>query len=181
MEESVLIFDYPGYGKSEGKPSEPGCYAAADAAYQWLTQVQQVPPERIILYGESLGGGVAVDQASRKPHRALVLNRTFTSVPDVAEWQMPLVPSSWFMTNRFDNLAKMPQCTRPVFIAQAAHDHLIPPRHARQLADACRSPSELFVIEGGHNDAPGADFYVALKEFLHTQAPLNAVGFRGVE
>jgi fermentation-respiration switch protein FrsA (DUF1100 family) len=142
--------------------------------------VQKIPADRIIIYGESLGGGAAVDQASRKAHRALVLNRTFTSVPDVAEWQMPLVPSSWFMTNRFNNLAKMPQCPRPVFIAQATDDHIIPPRHAQQLADACQAPCQIFVIEGGHNDPPAADFYAALRTFLETRAPVGDVAFHGV-
>src|SRR5262249_48754949 len=69
--ESVLIFDYPGFGRSEGKPSETACYAAADAAYDWLTQSQQIVPERIVLFGESLGGGVATDLAVRRQHRAL--------------------------------------------------------------------------------------------------------------
>src|SRR5262249_54030964 len=77
LKESVLIFDYPGYGKSGGKPSEAGCYAASEAAYQWLVDKQQIPPERILLYGGSLGGGVAVDLASRRPCRALVLVKTF--------------------------------------------------------------------------------------------------------
>src|SRR5262249_5841596 len=77
---SILLVDYPGYGKSEGKPTEAGCYAVADAAYDWLTEIQKIPPERIVLFGKSLGGGVATDLASRRPHRALVLARTFTSV-----------------------------------------------------------------------------------------------------
>ncbi len=173
LEESVLIFDYPGYGRSEGKPSEPDCYAAVDAAYRWLTEVQGIPPDRIIVYGESLGGGVAVNLASRKPHRALVLNRTFTSAPDVAEAQLPLLPVHWFMTNRFDNLQKIPHCTRPIFIAQADQDRLIPFSHGRKLRDASRVPTQLFVLEGlGHNDLVGPSFYAALREFLNTQAPL---------
>src|SRR5262249_1068229 len=68
---SVLIFDYPGFGKSEGSPDEAGCYAAADAAYDWLTQIQKIPPECLLLYGKSLGGAVAVELASRRPCRAL--------------------------------------------------------------------------------------------------------------
>src|SRR5437899_3047011 len=68
----ILIFDYPGYGKSGGKPSERGCYAAGDAAYDWLREAKRVPAEKIVLYGSSLGAGVAVDLASRKPHQALL-------------------------------------------------------------------------------------------------------------
>jgi len=75
----VFIFDYPGYGKSDGKPTEKGCYAAADAAYDWLTQSKKILPERILVYGSSLGGGVAVDLVSRKAHRALILSKAVTS------------------------------------------------------------------------------------------------------
>ena len=84
LDRSVLVFDYPGYGRSEGKPSEAGCYSSATAAYDWLTRVKGIAPERLVIAGESLGGGVAVELAATRPHQALVLIRTFTSVPDVA-------------------------------------------------------------------------------------------------
>ena len=80
LHESVLIIDYPGYGYSQGKPSEAGCDAAGEAAYQWLTQKQKIAPGRIVIMGESLGGGVAVNLASTHDYRALVLVRTFTSI-----------------------------------------------------------------------------------------------------
>src|SRR5438046_2954266 len=83
---------YPGYGRSGGSPTEAGCYAAADAAFDWLTAAQQVAPEDILLYGTSLGGGVAIDLASRRPHRALVLSSTFTSLPDTAQDLYPWLP-----------------------------------------------------------------------------------------
>ena len=70
---AAFVFDYPGYGRSAGRPTEPGCYAAADAAYDWLVNEKKFPPGRILLVGESLGGGVAVDLARRREHRALVL------------------------------------------------------------------------------------------------------------
>ena len=165
--ESVLIFDYPGYGKSDGTPSEAGCYAAADAAYQWLTHEGGVPAGRVLLYGESLGGAVAVDLASRQPHAALVLVRTFTSLPDVADYQMPLFPGFLLMHNRFDSLAKLGQCRRPVFIAQADADALIPVRHGEALRRACAAPVELHVLRGlGHNDPLPTDFYPDLRTFL---------------
>ena len=171
LTESVLIFDYPGYGKSEGAPSEQGCYEAASAAYQWLVKEQKIAPERIILYGESLGGAVAVDQATKVPHAALVLERTFTSVPDVADYQMPLFPGYWVMTNRFDSLAKIPQCRRPIFIAAADKDKMIPFKQSEQLRKACNGPSQLFVLKGlGHNDPLPTDFYPALRSFLAQNA-----------
>jgi pimeloyl-ACP methyl ester carboxylesterase len=107
LSESVLIFDYPGYGQSDGKPSETGCYVAADAAYDWLTQQQGIAPEAVILFGESLGGGVATDLAAWRPHRALVLVKTFTSIPDVARQHTLTWASSSLVHNQFDNLEKI--------------------------------------------------------------------------
>src|SRR5262249_37012499 len=115
--DSVLIFDYPGYGRSDGKPSEQGCYAAADAAYQWLLEEKHVAPEQIVIYGGSLGGAVAVELALRHDHRALVLQDTFTSIPDMAQHQYPWLPARWLVRQQFDSLAKIGQCRRPVFIA----------------------------------------------------------------
>src|SRR4051812_4209202 len=78
LKTAVLLFDYPGYGRSGGKPSEAGCYASTDTAYAYLTEKLQLSPERVLLYGGSLGGGVAIDLAVRRPHRALVLVSAFT-------------------------------------------------------------------------------------------------------
>jgi fermentation-respiration switch protein FrsA (DUF1100 family) len=169
--ESVLIFDYPGYGRSEGTPNEAACYEAADAAYDWLVREAKVPAERLLLYGESLGGGVAVNVASRRPHAALVLVRTFTSVPDVADYQMPLFPGYWLMNNRFDSISKIGQCKQPVFIAHGDQDQLIPVRQAEQLARACGSAAvELHVMRNiGHHDRLPTDFYPELRAFLAKQ------------
>jgi fermentation-respiration switch protein FrsA (DUF1100 family) len=172
--ESVLIFDYPGYGYSDGEPSEAGCYAAADAAYDWLTQVRHVPAENILIYGESLGGGVAVELASRRPHRALILVRTFTSATEVAQAHFPLLPARLLMTNRFDNLDKIRYCRRPVFIAQGDCDRLVPFSQGEKLQAACNAPVEFFRLRGlDHNDPLPADFHAALRRFLESQAPLT--------
>jgi fermentation-respiration switch protein FrsA (DUF1100 family) len=169
--ESVLIFDYPGYGYSEGKPSEPGCYAAADAAYDWFARVRKIPPENILLYGESLGGGVAVDLASRRVHRALILVKAFTSATDVAQAHFPLLPARLVMSNRFDNLEKIGHCLRPIFIAQGDKDRLVPYSHGEKLRAACKAPVEFFTLKGlDHNDPLPADFHAALRHFVETQA-----------
>jgi fermentation-respiration switch protein FrsA (DUF1100 family) len=169
--ESVLIFDYPGYGRSDGTPTEAGCYAAAEAAYQWLSQ--QVPPERIVFYGESLGGGVAVEMASRHPHRALVLVRTFSSIADVAQAQLSAF-ARLLVTSRFDSLAKIGKCGRPIFIAQADRDRVIPFVQGERLYSRCPGPAELYRLQGlDHNDPLPAAFYSRLRAFLQTQAAVT--------
>jgi len=176
QKESVLIFDYPGYGKSKGEPNEQGCYQAAEAAYDWLTKTKRIPAERIILFGESLGGGPAVDLACRRPHRALVLVRTFTSVPEIADYQMPLFPADLVMANRFDNLSKMPRCKQPTFIAQADEDALIPFKHGDRLFKAAAGPKEFCILRGrGHNDPLPPEFYSHLKQFLARQSQPTVV------
>jgi fermentation-respiration switch protein FrsA (DUF1100 family) len=167
LEEAVLIFDYPGFGQSEGTPSESGCYAAAETAYTWLTEVQQIPPEKIIIYGQSLGGGVAVELASRRPHRALVLERTFTSLPDVASARLPLLPAHMLMHNRFPSEEKIRRCRKPILIAQGDGDRLIPFSHGERLRAAAGGLAQVHVLHGlDHNDPLPADFYTALQAFL---------------
>jgi uncharacterized protein len=164
--ESVLIFDYPGYGKSGGKPSERGCYQAADAAYAWLLE-QQIDPGKIIIYGGSLGGGVAVDLASRKKHRALVLAKTFTSLPDVGQYLHPWLPVRWFMRNRFDSLSKIGNCTAPVFIVHGTADTLIPFEFGQRLFAAANEPKQFMAVEGSdHNDPLPVEFFQKLNAFL---------------
>ncbi|MBY0525349.1 MAG: alpha/beta hydrolase [Gemmataceae bacterium] len=175
---SVLAFDYPGYGKSEGSPSEAGCYAAADAAYAWLTQ--RVPPDEIVLLGKSLGGGVAVDLATRQPHRALVLLITFSSIPDVGQSQFPWVPARWLMRNRYDNLAKIGNCTRPIFIAHGDCDTLIPLALSQRLYEAATAPKRFFLMPGcGHAISPAC--FADLADFLRgitVEAPACAAPAR---
>jgi fermentation-respiration switch protein FrsA (DUF1100 family) len=169
---SVLVFDYPGYGHSGGTPSEPGCYAAAEAAYRWLIDERKTPAERIILWGESLGGAVAVELASRQPHRALILVRTFTSLAEAADDQLPILVSSPFLTNRYDSLSRIGTCPRPVFIAAAEKDRMIPLRHSQRLHAACAAPAELCILRGlEHNDPLPRQFYAEVREFLLSKAP----------
>jgi fermentation-respiration switch protein FrsA (DUF1100 family) len=171
---SVLIIDYPGYGKSEGSPSEQGCYHAADSAYQWLAETKQYSPKKIILYGGSLGGGVATDLASRQDHRALVLVKTYTSVPDAAcdiYWWLP-VPIRPLMTNRFESLTKIASCQRPVFIAHGTADEMIPFDHGKKLFEAANEPKRFLAMEGNrHNDSLPEMFFTSLNEFLKSNAP----------
>ncbi len=167
LQVSVLIFDYPGYGKSEGRPNEQACYQAADAAYHWLVEEKKADPKQILFYGGSLGGGVAVDLAARKPHRGMVLAKTFTTMPDTAASLYPWLPVRWVMSNRFDNLTKIKQIKQPVFIGHGTADTLIPFAQGKALFEAANQPKEFFVLQGAdHNDGLPEEFFRAFKAFL---------------
>ncbi len=165
--QAALIYDYPGYGKSGGLPTEAGCYAAAEAAFDWLTEIQSVPAERVLLYGGSLGGGVALELAIRRPHRAVVLVSAFTSVRDMARLAFPLLPTSWLVGTTFDNLSKIGRVRGPVFIAHGTADQLVPFQQGERLFAAAHPPKQFFPqVDYEHHHTPGPDFYVALQRFL---------------
>jgi len=167
LDASVLIFDYPGYGRSGGRPGEAGCYAAADAAYSWLTQTRHIDPDLVLICGESLGSGVAVDLASRRPHRALVLISAFTSIPDVAQGIYPWLPARWLMRNRFDSLAKIARCRGPVFVAHGTADALVPFAQGRRLFEAANEPKHFFCMDGcDHDHRRDTDLRQELRLFL---------------
>jgi pimeloyl-ACP methyl ester carboxylesterase len=169
LHQSVLAFDYPGFGLSGGRPSEPGCFAAADAGYDWLT-ARGVRAEEIILVGVSLGGAVAVDLAARRPARALVLVKTFTSIPAVAAHLLLGAPVGPFMVNRFDSAAKIGLCAQPVFVASGTNDRLVPYRHGERLYAAAPGRKQFYPIEGSdHNDPLTPDFFTALRAFLDAE------------
>jgi len=167
---SALIYDYPGYGHSTGAPTEAGCYAAADAAWDWLTKEQGVAPENITLVGESLGGAMAIDLASRHPHRALVLLKAFTSIPDMASAKFPWLPGRYLVRSRFDNLSKIGQCPGPLFMLHGQRDNLTPFAQGQQLFAAAPGPKEFYIDEaGGHQSPLPGDFFARLKGFLAAQ------------
>jgi len=165
---SVLLFDYPGYGKSAGRPSEAGCYAAGETAYRWLVEEQKVPPERILLHGVSLGGAVALELATRHAHGALVLLCAFTNIPDMAQGMFPWLPARWLVRTQFDNLAKIATHHGPVFLAHGDADDLVPVDHCRRLfAAASAERKECFTISGGHhNDSATPAYFAAIRSFL---------------
>jgi fermentation-respiration switch protein FrsA (DUF1100 family) len=168
----VLLFDYPGYGKSTGTPTEEGCYAAAEAAYRWLTDERKIRGDRVVLCGESLGGGPAVELATRHEHRALVLVFTFTSLPAAAKYHFPFLPTDTFMRTRFDNLSKIGRCPRPVFLVHGTADRTVPFAHSEQLFAAANEPKMLLPLDGqGHNLFVVGLYSAALAKFLDRRAP----------
>jgi fermentation-respiration switch protein FrsA (DUF1100 family) len=165
---AVLIFDYPGYGRSAGKPSEAGCYAAARAAYRHLVEERQAPPDRLVLYGGSLGGAMAVELAIHSPHRALVLLSAFTSIPDMAQVVMPLFPARWLARTRYDNLNKLRDYHGPIFLAHGTADQVVPYEHSERLFAASPSRLKQFCpLRGaGHDDAAGPELFKQINSFL---------------
>jgi len=164
---AVLIIDYPGYGQSEGTPTETSCYAAGHAAYDWLTQTLGVPGRRIVLLGGSLGGGIATELATHHPHRALVLIATFTSFPDMAQKTVPWLPGRWLVHNQLDNLRKIATLRTPVFIAHGTSDAIIPFRQGKRLFGAANQPKRFFPMPGRrHSEVPSDECFTAVRAFL---------------
>jgi uncharacterized protein len=149
----VLIVDYRGYGASSGKPSEAGTYRDAQAAWAWLTQQRHTRPERIVLFGESLGGSVAAWLAARHQPAGLLLYASFTSVPDMAQALYPMFPAARLARYRYDTRAALGSVACPVLILHSREDEIIPFSHGQALLAAARAPKRLVALRGGHNDA----------------------------
>lgn len=152
----VLIFDYRGYGRSSGKPSETGLQRDAETAWAHLTGQRGIAPGRIVLFGESLGGAVAARLAARQPPReqpgALVLASVFTSVPDLAADLYPWLPARWLARMRYDTAAALARIHTPVLVAHSPDDEIVPFRHGEKLFQAASAPKAFLRLAGGHND-----------------------------
>lgn len=148
---NVLLFDYRGYGWSAGRPSEEGTYLDAEAAHAWLVARGFAAPH-IIAFGESLGGGVAAELARRVPLAGLVLQSTFTSLPDLGAELFPFLPVRWLARIRYDTQAKLPQLHVPVLVMHGREDTLIRFVHAERNFAAARPPKRLVELAGDHND-----------------------------
>lgn len=172
---NVFAFDYRGYGHSEGRPDEEGTYRDAQAAQAWLTQ-HGFPPRNTVVFGESLGGGVAAELARREPVAGVILQSTFTSVPDLGAELFPFLPVRWIATVHYDTLRKLPQLRRPLLLMHSRSDRLIPFHHAERNLAVANEPKRLWEIRGDHNDALEADratFVAGIEAFL---ASLPAIG-----
>jgi fermentation-respiration switch protein FrsA (DUF1100 family) len=163
---SVLMLDYRGYGKSSGRPTEQGLYRDSEAGFIFLLG-KGYRAERIILHGESLGTAVAIDQASRRPCAALILEAPFTSASDVAGTVVPYLGP--LLVRSFNSLPKMPWIRAPKLFMQGDRDEVIPPRLGQQLFAAAQEPKTFWIIPGaGHNDileTAGAEYRRRLSEF----------------
>ncbi len=165
----VFIFDYRGYGKSRGKPSRKGIYMDGLAAYDYLVEGRGISPDRIILFGRSLGGAVATEIALRKKARCLILESAFTSTKGMAGTMPLFALLSPFLPAHYNNLRKIEGITIPKLILHGDRDRIIPYRMGRELFEAGAEPKVFHTIEGaGHNDTwiiGGKEYFDIIKRF----------------
>lgn len=167
MDIAVMIFDYRGYGRSAGAPSEAGILADARAARRWLAQRCEMSEPQIVLMGESLGGGVMVDLAAKDGARALVLHNAFSSLVDVAAFHYPWLPVKLLMRTRLDSRAKIGSYHGELLQVHGDADTIVPLALAERLFAAANEPKQLVVIPGGdHNDPPSHELRQALDRFV---------------
>lgn len=167
LDMSILAIDYRGYGRSEGAPDEPGILADARAARDWLAERAGVPPASIVLWGESLGGAVAVDLATEGA-RGLVLENTFTSLCDAAACHYPWVPVRWLMRHQLNSLEKIKQYRGPLLQFHGDADTIVPYELGCRLFEAAPGTKQFVCVAGGdHNDLRTDTFWSALDEFLN--------------
>mgnify|MGYP006272165851 CR=1 FL=1 len=147
---SVLIFDYRGYGRSQGLPSEEGTYRDAAAAYDWLRE--NSGPLPIILFGRSLGASIATELATRVDAEGLIFESGFVSVPAMGAELFPFLPVRLISTIQYDNLSKIDQVQMPILFIHSRHDEIVPYDQGRQVYEAANPPKRWAEISGGHND-----------------------------
>ena len=166
---NVLIIDYRGYGKSQGKPSEAGLYRDARAAWDYLINTKQASAESIVIFGRSLGGAVGAQLASERQPAALILESTFTSATELGAELYPYLPISWILRQRYATQQKLPTIRCPLLIVHGRDDDIIPVTHAHRLYQAAAQPKQLLVLAGGHNTLPGTTpraYHDGLDKFL---------------
>jgi hypothetical protein len=157
-----FIFDYRGFGRSKGTPGEQGTYLDAQAAYDYLVKTKGIEPEKIVIYGKSLGAAIAIDLAAKVKAAALISESGFTSTPDLAREVYKFLPLWLLVSQKYDSLKKIDKINMPKLIIHSQNDEIIPFRHGKRLFDQAREPKELYPMQGGHNDA----FYIHSDECM---------------
>ncbi len=149
---STLIFDYRGYGKSQGHPSEAGTYLDVEAAWQYLTTNRSIASSHIILFGRSLGAAIAVHQATVYTPGALIVESSFTSVPDMAAELYPFLPVRWLSRFNYNVQQQLQRVSCPVLVVHSRDDEIIPFRHGRTLYETANNPKQFLELRGSHNN-----------------------------
>ena len=177
---NVLLFDYRGYGRSGGWPDENGTYRDAQAAHQWL-RGKGFSGTHIIAFGESLGGGVASELGLREPLGGLVLQSTFTSIPDVGAELFPWLPVRWLTTIKYPTRRNLPRLRIPVLIMHSREDELIGFHHAQENFAAANEPKLFWELSGDHNGmlCDRSNFVAGMERFLQLAESAGAKATAG--
>lgn len=168
---NVFIYDYSGYGQSEGRPSEEITYRNAQDAWNYLVDVKQIPPHQIILMGRSLGGAVAAWLAVKKEPAALMLESTFTSAVDLAAEIYPFLPVRLMMKFQYPTIKYLRQISVPVMVLHSEDDQLVPIHHGRELYKMAERPKTFFEMKGGHGNShvtTGDEYIDAVDQFINS-------------
>jgi fermentation-respiration switch protein FrsA (DUF1100 family) len=166
---NVLIFDYRGYGRSEGTPTEAGTYLDAEAAWRHLVTDRGIDPGRIVIHGRSLGGAVAAHLARDHTPGALLLESTFTSAPDLGAEVYWFLPVRWMLRFRYETAKYVRDVQCPVLVVHSRDDDMVPYHHGQAVFQAAPQPKEFLEIRGSHNEgfSDSQDVYSpALRRFL---------------
>ena len=172
-----FIFDYRGYGRSAGKPTEKGTYRDSRAALAYLQSRSDVAPEKIVYFGRSLGSAVALELAVSQEPLALVLVAPFSSVEDMARVTFPFLPFHFLVRNRYDSMSRIQQIHRPVLILHGGLDQTVPLSQGKRLFEAANQPKRFQLLpNAAHNDtysAGGNAYWDTLEEFLASLGDTN--------
>ena len=150
---SVFIIDYRGYGQSEGRTTEKGIYRDADAAWRYLTEGRGIIASDIVIFGRSLGASVASRLASKNQPLALIVESSFTSIPDIAQDLYPWLPARWLSRLSHATRDNVRDVRCPILVIHSRDDEIIPYRHGEAIFASANEPRTLLTIRGTHNDA----------------------------
>lgn len=160
---NVLMYDYRGYGKSEGTPTEAGIYKDSHAFFDYALSLPEVDSQKIIVWGTSLGGAVAIELATQRHAAGLILESTFTSMRDEAGIVYPYFPVGPFLRNKFNSVDRIKTLSIPILVIHGSHDSIVPLQLGRDLFAAANEPKEFYEIPGAdHNDT----FFVGGEEYF---------------
>ena len=167
---NIFIFDYRGYGESQGTASEQGTYLDSRAVIDYLSSRPDVDSSRIVYLGHSLGAAVALELSLTQPPLALVLVSPFASVRDMANLTLPFPPVAWLVRNHFDNISRIRQLEVPLLVLHGDQDETVPISQGRKLFEAANQPKRFQTLEGAaHNDTyevAGEQYWGAIESFL---------------
>ena len=152
---NCLIFDYRGYGQSTGRPTEEGTIQDALAARRWLVEMKNIPPEKLLFFGRSLGGSVAAIAAARlpdSPPAGLIIESSFTAFAEIGAHYYPWLPVRWFVRFSYDTQKALAAVNCPVFIIHSPDDEMIPFDMGRRLYESARPPKRFAELKGTHNE-----------------------------